>query len=271
MARDGGMVERLAGNTNVLGLYTKLVGIGISKHYVRGFLEKGGAFEKDFAIGGRAMRRSVINAILSEIEVIDPFSGNGDKQVVAAFVGPTGVGKTTTIAKLAADIGLKEKRRVGFISIDNYRVGAMEQLKTYATILGVPCFPAFNRSDLKLAMSRLRDKDIVLIDTAGQSHYDTARMKELAGLIGTDGSITCHLLLSTTINQEEMSFVGENFGMLNVDSYVFTKIDETKSRGVIINQLLTSGVPASYITTGQRVPEDLLKATKAGILSLMFQ
>ena len=148
---------------------------------------------------------------------------------------------------------------------------SVEQLKTYAGILGIPCFSAFNRSDLQIALGQLNEQDVILIDTAGQSHYDSQRMEELAAFMSSHSSINCHLLLSTSINESEMSAAARNFGTLDFDSYIFTKTDETKARGVIINQLLKLKKPVSFVTTGQRVPEDIFKATRTNILSLMFQ
>jgi flagellar biosynthesis protein FlhF len=243
---------------------------GIAEANAHSFLNSGGALEENAHSEFEDLHERVLQEILKVIDVTDPF-GRSKDQTIAAFVGPTGVGKTTTVAKLMANFSLKQKRSVGLISIDNYRIGAMEQLKTYASILGVPCFPAFTRSDLQFALKRLKDKDVILIDTAGQSHYDMQRMEELARLVISNSCINCHLLLSAATNESEMDSAAKNFGMLNFNSYIFTKTDETKARGVIVNQLLKLKKPVSFITTGQRVPEDIFKATRTKILNLMFQ
>jgi flagellar biosynthesis protein FlhF len=271
LGRDSLTIERLIGNPCAMDLYTRLVKGGICERYAHSFLERGGIFEDGRMFSPRTLHKRVFKEILNTIEVTDPFGPGGRGQIVAAFVGSTGVGKTTTIAKLAADLSLKKKKKVGLISIDNFRVGATEQLKTYAAILGVPCFPAFNGTDLGFALRRMKEKDVVLIDTAGQSQYDTTRLEELAGLLGSQKAIRCHLLLNTAINETEMQSAAENFGRLAPVSYIFTKADETRARGAIINQIVKTKMPVSFITTGQRVPEDILKATKTGILSLVFQ
>jgi len=270
LSRSRHLMEDLAENPEVIGLYAKMIRSGIAETNAHSFLNSGGALEENAHSEFEDLHERVLQEILKVIDVTDPF-GRSKDQTIAAFVGPTGVGKTTTVAKLMANFSLKQKRSIGLISIDNYRIGAMEQLKTYASILGVPCFPAFTRSDLQFALKRLKDKDVILIDTAGQSHYDMQRMEELARLVTSNSCINCHLLLSAATNESEMDSAAKNFGMLNFNSYIFTKTDETKARGVIINQLLKLKKPVSFITTGQRVPEDIFKATRTKILNLMFQ
>jgi flagellar biosynthesis protein FlhF len=165
---------------------------------------------------------------------------------------------------------LKTSKKVGLISIDNYRIGAMEQLKTYADILGIPCFPAFNRKDLLFALKRMEGRDIVLVDTAGQSQYDTSRIKELRKMITADLDISCHLLLSVATTESEMNRAAINFGPLRCHSYIFTKTDEAERCGSIINQIMELRLPISYITTGQNVPEDIEGASKEKILNLLL-
>lgn len=270
MSGGGILINRIGENPRAIDLYVKLIRGGISEYNARVFLKTCGAFENGSHADLDDLYKKVFNEIIKAIPVADPFEAR-EKQVVAALVGPTGVGKTTTVAKLVADIHLRQKRSVGLISIDNYRIGAMEQLKTYAAILGVPCFPAFSCDDLEFALKRLAERDVVLIDTAGQSHYDIVRMDELAGLLRSNPAIECHLLLAASTNESEIETMAKNFSKLDCSSYIFTKIDETNTRGVIINQILKSEKPVSYVTTGQRVPEDIMKATKTGILNLIFQ
>jgi flagellar biosynthesis protein FlhF len=257
-------------NPGAIDLYAKLIRSGIAEPHAQSFLEQAGGFEAHEHLSSSDSFKHVLKEISKVIDVVDPFTA-GQRQIVGAFVGPTGVGKTTTIAKLAADLSIKQKRTVGLISIDNYRIAAIDQLKTYASILGVPCFPTYNSADLKFALRRMKDKDAILIDTAGQSHYDIARIEETGTLIGHDGSINSHLVLSTVTNEFEMEQAAKNFHPLSFSSYIFTKTDETRVRGVIINQLLKLRNPVSFITTGQSVPEDIFKATKKGILRLIFQ
>ena len=189
---------------------------------------------------------------------------------MAAFIGPTGVGKTTTIAKLAALLRLRHKKEVGIISVDSYRIGAVDQLRTYASIMGLPCLSAFTPRELQMAVGKMRDKDIVLIDTAGQSHLDRDRMKALRQLMEGAHEVSSHLVLSVTTEPQDMKEVARNFSILHPETYIFTKLDETRRRGTIIDQVLRLKMPISFVTDGQRVPEDILTASKRNILKLIL-
>ncbi len=265
-----GIPQLLGLHPACLSLYSKLLASGISERRVWALMKAGGAFDRKPA-GPEAVARHVVKVLKGVISVSDPFQKKDGMRHMAAFVGPTGVGKTTTIAKLSAELSLKQKRKVAIISVDSYRIGAVEQLKTYASIMGLPCLPAFSREDLAQALQKMKDKDVILIDTAGQSHRDIKRLKELSELLGEDLSIETHLVLSAAIKPEDMKEAATNFAVLNPSSYVFSKIDETKTRGGIVDQLMDLKLPISYITNGQRVPEDIFPATQRKVLQLMLQ
>lgn len=264
----GGVPDFLQMHPEYLNVYSRLVRAGISEQHARAFMKKAGGVSGRSTLSSAEIAKNVIREILSVIEVCAPFSGHTDTRQVAAFIGPTGVGKTTTIAKLCAELSLKRKKRVGIISIDSYRIGAVEQLRTYAEIMGLPCLPAFTREDFQQALARFENRDIILIDTAGQSHLDLDRMKELGHMMGGETAISNHLVLSATVKREDMREAARNFATLNPSSYVFTKVDETRTRGGLIDQVMDMNLPVSYITNGQRVPEDILTATKKRILRL---
>ncbi|MBI9076806.1 MAG: flagellar biosynthesis protein FlhF [Desulfatibacillum sp.] len=248
-------------------VYVGLVRAGISTVWAREWVEQAG---RDLSAKGPGqLFNRVVDMALDRFTYSRPFKKT-ESQVVCAFVGPTGVGKTTTIAKLAADLNLGRKKSVGLLSIDNYRIGAVEQLKTYASILGLPCLQAFNQNDLQYALGRLADKDIVLIDTAGQSQYDTLRMREMEALFDGERRIDIHLVLSAVTCESEMEETAKRFGGLDFSSYVFTKTDETRKRGAIINQVLKRPMPVSFISTGQKVPEDLFRASRESLKELLF-
>ncbi|MCF8067774.1 MAG: flagellar biosynthesis protein FlhF [Desulfobacterales bacterium] len=254
-----------------LTLYTKLVQNGMSSNRIRMFLKKAGAFDAKNRFGSRDITKKSIRAILTSIKVENPFSGKKRDTRIAAFVGPTGVGKTTTIAKLAAELSLKQKKKVGIISIDSYRIGAVEQLKTYASIMGLPCLPAFSKQDLEIALEKMQNREIILIDTAGHSHLDMARMNELDQLMAGKPEISTHLVLSATTKRQDMKDAAENFSILNPESYVFTKVDETQQCGVILDQIAERDLPVSFITNGQSVPEDIMPATQKEIMKLVMR
>ncbi|MDX9786421.1 MAG: flagellar biosynthesis protein FlhF [Desulfobacterales bacterium] len=265
----GAMPDFVQMHPECLNLYARLVRAGISEQRARGFMKNAGAFSGRTST--REIAKNVLREILSKIEILDPFAEESGGRRVAAFIGPTGVGKTTTIAKLAAELSLKQKKRVGIISIDSYRIGAVEQLKTYSDIMGLPCLPAFSAEDFQLALSRMERREIILVDTAGQSHLDMDRMRELGRLMaGGDSKISNHLVLSATVKREDMREAAENFATLSPETYVFTKVDETRTRGGLIDQLMDLKLPVSFVTNGQRVPEDIMSATKKRILQLVL-
>jgi flagellar biosynthesis protein FlhF len=266
---SGVFVEKLITYPGALDLYTKMIKNGVNDHYVRIFFERTGAFNGHPVNDIKRVKELALKEIMKTIDVKDPFDIKENNQIIAAFIGTTGVGKTTTIAKLAAKLMLERAKKVGLISLDAYRIGAMEQLKTYANILGVPCFQAFQKKDLLFALRRMEGKDVVLIDTAGQSQYDRSRLDELRRLIPGDLNISTHLLLTIATAESEMNKAADNFKCLNYQSYIFTKKDETQKCGTILNQIMKQSLPVSYITTGQNVPEDIERAVREKLLKLI--
>ncbi|MGB5157853.1 hypothetical protein [Desulfobacterium sp. N47] len=265
-----GAADKLMMKPETLSIYAKLIRNGVNEHYARKFLEKGGAFNNEGPDNIKAVKTDTVKAMIEQIEICKPFENTNGKQIITAMIGTTGVGKTTTIAKLAAQLTLKNKIKVGLISIDNYRIGAIEQLKTYANILGIPCMPAFNRKDLVAAIGRLSNVDAIIIDTAGQSQYDGKRIEELRNIITDDLKIESHLLLNVATAEEEMNKIAINFSLLEYKSYIFTKLDESEKYGSVINQLMKKQLPVSYLTTGQNVPDDIEHASKNRVAKLLF-
>lgn len=270
-SQTGGIPQLLGLHPTCLNFYSRLLRAGISEQHAWRFMHEGGAFARQKNPDPEKVAKDVVQAMTKAVSVTDPFAGKGGRCCVAAFVGPTGVGKTTTIAKLSAELSLKQKKKVGIISVDSYRIGAVDQLKTYAAIMGLPFLSAFSREDLGKALKKMANRDVILIDTAGQSHRDMKRLEELRGLLGEAFSIDTHLVLSAATKPEDMREAARNFSILKPVSYVFTKVDETGSRGGIIDQMLNLKLPVSYIANGQRVPEDILTATPRRILKLVLQ
>lgn len=175
-----------------------------------------------------------------------------------AFIGPTGVGKTTTIAKLAAQFTLSQGYKAALIASDTYRIAAVEQLKTYADILNIPIEIVYVPDDLKNALIKHKDKNIILIDTAGRSPSNAEQMKELQTLLTVDSAIETHLVLSATTKYKDALEIIQKFSICSPEKLIFTKLDETSNVGTIFNVLYQyPGVTLSYLTTGQNVPEDL--------------
>ena len=189
---------------------------------------------------------------------------------IIALVGATGVGKTTTAAKLAAWYSLRQGLNVCLLSMDCYRIGATDQLRTYARIMRVPCEVVLRKADLHKALQRHADK-IIIIDTAGKSPYDEQHIQELQEWFAPFPEIVSHLVLNATTKKEDIQHVVEVYRPLNVASLILTKLDETRAYAALCHQVVASALPISYLGTGQRVPEDFQIATKAFLDTLFKQ
>jgi flagellar biosynthesis protein FlhF len=265
----GGLPEYIFKYPGASSVYAKLIENGISSELSKKIILKSYSKEKKSESSPGSLRKRVFIDMINMIDTYDPFEIN-DSAVAAAFIGPTGVGKTTTIAKVAADLTINQGKKVGLVSVDNYRIGALEQLKTYSTILGIPCMPAFDKSELEKALSRMRSKDVILIDTAGLSSFDEEKIKELKDIFDPSIPVSTHLVLSLTSSLENLNEASKNFSELTPSSYIFTKLDETLKKGAVLDQLDYMKLPVSYVTNGQRVPEDFEKASGKNILKKIF-
>ncbi|NOX34988.1 MAG: protein FlhF [Deltaproteobacteria bacterium] len=270
-----GMQDMVCNHFESVGILASLLRAGVSEVLASAVIQKASLFMDENAEQGckiKSLKNYVMRQCLSQVMVKDFFNRDNSSGVphVAAFVGPTGVGKTTTIAKLAAVLSFQRKMKVGLISIDNYRVGAFEQLKAYASIMGLLCVPAFSSQDLSCALDRMKSMDMVLIDTAGHSHFDKPKIDEILQLIKADFRISAHLVLSVTSESIIMKDAASAFSVFNPDTVVFTKIDETKRCGKILDQINDLRLPVSLIANGQRVPEDLIIPDKRELVKIIL-
>jgi len=179
------------------------------------------------------------------------------KPTVVILVGPTGVGKTTTLAKIAANYLLNYKKTVGLITADTFRIAAVEQLKTYAEILGIPVSVIYSSNEITDAINLYNDRDIILIDTAGRSHRNKSQFEELKALVSISNADDIYLVLSATTSNRNCREIISNYGFLKNFKLIFTKIDEAPVAGIILNIRSITGKSLSYITTGQSVPDDI--------------
>jgi len=192
------------------------------------------------------------------------------EQKVMMFVGPTGIGKTTTIAKLAARYAylLDKPYRVALLNLDSFKVGAFEQLAHFADIMQLKYLTAGNVAHFRELFAQLQEYDVVLIDTAGMSPYDTEKLIKTVEYLSSDTtqSIEVNLLISATVKYEDIKDIHETFSFLNLDSVILTKFDETRHLGAVLSYLLLHPTPLSYFSVGQEVPDDLVVADKEYLL-----
>jgi len=200
--------------------------------------------------------------LAEQIEKLIPTSGpivrtKGAGPHIVALIGPTGVGKTTTLAKLAANLKLREKHRVGLITLDTYRIAAVDQLKRYADIIGSPLRVVSGAEELRDAARGMHDCEFILIDTAGRSPNDALKLNELKGVLAAVEPDEVHLVLSTTASEKCIELATARFGDVRSDKLIFTKLDEAAHVGVVLNVVRKVNKSLSYITTGQDVPDDI--------------
>ncbi len=191
---------------------------------------------------------------------IEPDSGDREGARIVALIGPTGVGKTTTIAKLAADYKLRRGCSVGLITMDTYRIAAVEQLRTYADIIEVPLRTVLSPGEVYQAVKEMSDMDVVLLDTAGRSQNNHMRLKQLRGFLEAAAPDETHLVVSATAGRKTAAMVLERFVPLGADHLLITKLDEAATFGMILNLTATAETPVSFVTTGQDVPDDIAPA-----------
>ncbi|CAM3703931.1 flagellar biosynthesis protein FlhF [Mesobacillus zeae] len=183
--------------------------------------------------------------------------------------GPTGVGKTTTLAKIAADCVLNHKKRVAFITTDTYRIAAIEQLKTYAAILEVPLEVCYSIDDYKKAAEKFKDFDVVFVDTAGRNFRNKKYVEDLKHTVDFEADTETFLVLSLTSKERDMEEICAQFSSIPIDKFIFTKADETSVFGSIINMAEKFPFGVAYVTNGQDVPDDLIEASPKKLADLI--
>lgn len=204
-------------------------------------------------------REALINSLSEILKFTGEFTAERGKQKVIAFIGPTGVGKTTNLFKIASKFVIEQELKVGVITTDTFKVGGTQQARVYASILNVPFYVATDQKKLKEIVENLKELDVILIDTVGRSHYDYFRLGEIKSILsGIDAPLEYVLLVSCNYDTKEaMEVVNRYRSFFPVDCLLFTKVDESSKPGIIVNVGFKSGLPLSYVSTGQRVPEDI--------------
>jgi flagellar biosynthesis protein FlhF len=205
-------------------------------------------------------RNWLAGEIAQQIPIHGPITLTPGKSRLVALVGPTGVGKTTTIAKLAANFRLRDKHRVGLITVDTYRIAAVEQLRTYADIIDLPMQVVATASEMRQAVHGMADLDLILLDTAGRSPKDEVKLQELFEILAQAEPDEVHLVLSSVANASVLARTADRFAAVGTTALVLTKLDEAAGLGNLLPLLRDGGLPLSYLTHGQNVPDDIAPA-----------
>ena len=208
--------------------------------------------------------------IEESIPIAGPIQITAGRRRMVALVGPTGVGKTTTIAKLAANYRLREKRRVGLITVDTYRIAAVEQLRTYADIIDLPMEIVATPDEMHQAVARMANLDLILMDTAGRSPRDEVKIQELKSMLAEAMPDEVHLVLSSVASAGTLSKMAEQFSTVGTTALLLTKLDEASSLGNLLPLLRSSRLPLSYLTHGQNVPDDIAPAESARLARIVL-
>ena len=253
-------------------------------HY-QGLIEKGVARKVAAAVVSAVVKGSDVNVLRNprvfterlrveiqrRVRVTNGITLTPGTRRAVALVGATGVGKTTNLAKLAALFAVRDHARVALVTLDTYRVAAPEQLRVYADIVGLPMRIANDAAELTHALRLFRDYDLIMIDTAGGSQFNVEQIGELKGLLEVARADEVMLVLSANTQVEELGSVVSNFRCLNPTSLLFSKLDETRRYGALFSIAVEAGLPLSYFSTGQNVPDDIELATPGKVAKLLLE
>jgi flagellar biosynthesis protein FlhF len=248
-------------------LFKKLISKGVQRNIALSITED---ISKLGRIDEISFAKVIQNYLSFKNPLIDVFRGESK---FLALVGPTGVGKTTTAAKISALYLMSGFKKVALLGTDRYRIGSVEQIKKYADIMGIPLFVAATQDEIKKIWNELTKFQFIVVDTMGKSQYDIKNMKKISSLIreiGNKAKVENCLLLSTSQREEEMINVMKGFSEIGIDYLIFTKVDETSFPGTIINIGTFLEKPIAFFTTGQSVPDDIKTASPKTLTELIL-
>lgn len=263
-----------------LFMFKRLLGRGVERNLALSVVEDIADMEME------ADEKALSLVLPKYLDFGNPLSDviDGRKRKFIVLVGPTGVGKTTTAAKISAMYMIRGGRNVALLGTDRYRIGSVDQIRKYAEIMGVPLFVASTPEEIRGVMPKLDSFDLVVVDTMGKSQYDIKNIRKISHLLdemkkrGKDGggrrtrtfSVDVCLLISCSQREEEIINVIRGFSEIDIDYIIFTKVDETSYPGVIINIGAFIERPIAFITTGQSVPDDIMEATELSVAKILF-
>jgi flagellar biosynthesis protein FlhF len=252
-------------------LHAQMLRAEISPDVARDLLTRMGCLAADAGCSDASQLLLHAQRILEqEIRVSGPIRLGSVRPHVVALVGPTGVGKTTTVAKLAAEFCLRRRVRVGLITVDADRAAAVEQFRAYAEMIEVPLEVVSSHREMRLAAGRLSGLDLILIDTAGRSPCEIVRIQELKSLLGEARADEVHLVLSATAGASSLIHAARRFQQLGPTALLLTKLDEAAAVGGLLSLLQDGCLPLSYLTDGQHVPDDIRAADPGRLARLML-
>jgi flagellar biosynthesis protein FlhF len=251
--------------------YERLQRYNISDDIARALIHRWQSHYPNFKSGQKANVQLLERYIGKMLVPAGPIRIKNNGPTVVMLVGPTGVGKTTSIAKLAAQFKIREHRRVALITIDTYRIAAVEQLKTYADLIGVPLKVVDDQKALKKAVQSFHDRDLILVDSAGRSPRSKEKMDELHGYVKAAAPDELHLVCSVSVNNDVLKDTLERYQNFPVTKLMLTKLDEAVHYGVILSIISKTQKPIGYLTTGQEVPDDLEVASQDRLSRLILK
>lgn len=265
------LVQKGLGGDSIQGpwsqVYQKLLLLGIEDALARGLVEElthEGVTPEEILNEGRPLVEYIERVIKAEGAIRPPKEG----QRISVLIGPTGVGKTTTLAKIAAEF-LREGRNIAFITADTYRLAAVEQLQKYADIMGLCLETVYTPDELVESIGRHSDKEMIFVDTAGRSQRNNGQMEELRTFVDACQPAEVHLLLAATTKREDLEEIIDRFSICPIDRLILTKVDESTCFGPFYSVARRTAIPFSYLTTGQNVPEDMEEASREKIARLI--
>lgn len=241
-------------SAEVLSLYNGLIECDVQEDICKEIAAQTQSIQGRRDVDAKTVARQLV---LDRLGEPTPLKLRKFEQNVLLFVGPTGAGKTTTLAKLAGRLKFREHLEVGLINTDTYRVGAMEHIRIYSEIMDIPLIMAYNADEMKEALKTLADKDVVLIDTAGKSARDEEYQKELEQLIEAAHADEIYLVLSVVTGCKACREVIRNYSFIRDYKLIITKLDEVGVWGNVLNIADYSKKAISYVTMGQNVPDDI--------------